>query len=85
MVSEGLEEGDAWFLQLVEDLGFTDGVVRLDTMSLCDDFEGTVFVPVDFGCDAAGDVLTASIWAYPLPNLLINIVSVVFGSSVRRF
>lgn len=85
MVAEGLEEGDAWFLQLGEDLGFTDGVVRLDAMSLRDDFEGTVFVSVDLSCDATGDVVTASIWAYPLPNLLINIVIIVFGSRVRRF
>lgn len=85
MVSEGLEEGDARFLQLGEDLGFTQGVVRLDAMSLRDDFEGTVFVPVDLGCDAAGDVVTTSVWANPLPNLLINIFIVVFGSKVRRF
>lgn len=85
MVSEGLEEGDTWLLQLGEDLGFTDGVVRLDAVSLCDDFEGTVFVPVDLGCDAAGDVLTVSIWAYPLPRLLVSIVVLAFGGRVRRF
>lgn len=85
MIAEGLEEGDAWFLELGEDLGFTDGVVRLDAMSLGDDFEGTVFVPVDLGCDAAGDVVTASVRAYPLPGLLVSTVIVVSGGRVRRF
>lgn len=84
MVAEGLEEGDAWFLQLGENLGFPDGIVRLDAVSLCDDFEGTVFVPVDLGRDAAGDVLTVSVRAYPLPGSTISIVNVVFGGGVRR-
>lgn len=86
VVSEGLKERDTWFLQLGENLGFPDGIVRLDAVSLCDDFEGTVFVPVDLGRDAAGDVLTASVWAYPLPgsSISISIVIAVFGGGVRR-
>lgn len=84
MVTEGLEEGDAGFLQLGEDLRLADGVVRLDAVSLRDDFKGTVFVPVDLGCDAAGDVLAALIRAYPLSILLISIVIVVSGDRVRR-
>lgn len=67
MIAEGLEEGDTWFLQLGENLGLPDGIVRLDAVSLRDDFEGTVFVPVDLGRDAAGDVLTAWVRAYPFP------------------
>lgn len=84
MVAERLEEGDTWFLQQGKDLGFPDGVVRLDAVSLCDDLEGTVSVPVDLGCDAAGDVLTASVRAYPFPRLPPIIFIVVSGGGVRR-
>lgn len=84
VVAEGLEEGDAWLLQLGEDLGFAAGVMGLDAVCLGDDFEGAVFVPVYLGSDAAGDVLTTLVRAYPLPILLACIVIIATGSSTRR-
>jgi hypothetical protein len=85
VVAEGLEEGNAWLLQLGEDLGFTDGVVRLDAVGLGDDFEGAVSVVVDLGSDAAGNVLTVPVRAYPLPSFLVDMVITASGRSIRRF
>lgn len=85
VVAEGLKEWDAWFLQLGEDFGFTDGVVRLDAVGLCDDLEGAVFEPVDLSCDAAGDVLTVPVRAYPLPSVLVSVFIITSGGGIGRF
>lgn len=84
VVAEGLQEGDAWLLQQGEDFGFADGVVRLDAVGLRYDLEGAVFMSVDLSRDAAGDVLTVPVRAYPLPSFLVGIVIIASGSNIRR-
>lgn len=56
MVAESLEEGDAWWVERLEDLDLAEGVVRLEVLVGDDDFEGESFVSglsaIDFGGDA---------------------------------
>lgn len=56
MVAESLEEGDAWWVERLEDLDLAEGVVRLEVLIGNDDFEGESFVSglsaIDFGGDA---------------------------------
>jgi hypothetical protein len=85
VVAKGLEEGDAWLLQLGKDLGLADGVVRLDAVGLGYDLEGAVFVPIYLSCGAAGDVLTVLVRAYPLPSLLASTVLTTSVGNTRPF
>lgn len=50
LVTEGLDEGDAWRTEGLQDLDFAEGIVRLDGVD--DDFEGGGAGAEDFGCDA---------------------------------
>lgn len=84
VVAEGLKKWYAWLLQLSEDLGLTGGIVRLNAVGLSDYFQGTVFVAIDLGCDAAGDVLAISVRAYPLSRFLVRIVIAAFRDGAIR-
>lgn len=52
MVAEGLEQGDAWRMQRLQDLDLAEGIVRLGAVD--DDLEGFVAGPgaEDLGGDA---------------------------------
>jgi hypothetical protein len=56
LVAEGFEEGDAWWVEGLEDLDFAEGVVRFEVLVGDDDFEGeglgAGLGAEDFGGDA---------------------------------
>ena len=92
MVAECFEQRNTGTGEESEDLGFAKGVVRLDVLGFDDDFEGAVFGSVDFGCDAAGDVVAGLVWAYPdagIGGIFILIVGFIVTVScrweIRRF
>jgi hypothetical protein len=67
-VAEGFEEGDdvegVGGAEGGEDLGFALRTVRLDVVRFDDHLESASLGTVDFGCDAAGDVMAVLVIAY---------------------
>lgn len=87
MVAEGLEKGNAGLLELLEDLGLAERVVRLYAVSLGDDLEGAAFASVDFCGDAAGDIVAVLVGAYPLAGIIVYIIIAIiitYAVDVRR-
>lgn len=57
LVAEGFEEGDAWWVERLEDLDLAEGVVRFEVLVGDDDFEGEGFVAGLSAEDFRGDAV----------------------------